>query len=107
MFLAVAISAIVLIFICLKNNRGKTLSKLNKVSLIYPVIGGTSSAILNLFILLLLSTELSESVIFPGIAVGGLILTTLFSVVCYKEKLSPTRWLGLLIGAAALVLLNM
>ena len=79
---------------------------INKKTVICPVVGGISSAALNLLILLLIASPLSESVIFPGIAVGGLLLTTIFSVIAYKEKMSAMQWLGLVIGVVALVLLN-
>ena len=83
------------------------LRELARNTIFFPIIGGISSAVLNLLILLLISTSLSESVIFPGIAVGGLILTTLFSVTAYKEKLYLHQWFGLSIGAVALVFLNL
>ncbi len=79
---------------------------INKKTVICPVVGGISSAALNLLILLLIASPLSESVIFPGIAVGGLLLTTIFSVIAYKEKMSAMQWSGLVIGVVALVLLN-
>ncbi|MBQ8868129.1 MAG: EamA family transporter [Oscillospiraceae bacterium] len=79
---------------------------LSKSSLVLPVVSGISSALLNNFIILMLSTALSESVIFPVIAVGGMILTTLFSVLVYKERLGKLEWAGLAVGAVALVFLN-
>ena len=80
--------------------------KVSKYTLVYPVIGGISSALLNLFVLRLISSEISESIIFPGIAVGGLAVTMLFSLVFYHEKLSTRQWIGLSIGVIALVFLN-
>jgi drug/metabolite transporter (DMT)-like permease len=55
----------------------------------------------------MLSTTLLESVIFPGIAVGGFMLTTAFSVIVYRERLRKEQWVGLAIGAVALVFLNL
>jgi uncharacterized membrane protein len=81
--------------------------EIKKASFIFPILGGISSAVLNLFILLLISSPLSESIIFPGIAVGGLIITMLFSVLAYGEKLPVHRWIGLGVGAVALVFLNL
>ena len=74
---------------------------------LYPIFGGMSSAVLNLFIMLLISTPMSESIIFPGIAVGGLIITIFFSAIVFKEKLLSNQWIGLGIGSVALVLLNL
>ncbi|MBR2387205.1 MAG: EamA family transporter [Clostridia bacterium] len=106
MVLGVAISFIVCLGFLFFGQRCK-LRDVKKASLVYPIVGGVSSALLNLLILLLISTSLSESIIFPGIAVGGLILTILFSTVFYREKISPYRWTGLFIGAIALVFLNL
>ncbi len=86
-------------------NRCK-LREISKKAILYAIIGGISSALLNLLILLMISSPLSESIIFPGIAVGGLILTTMFSVIGYHEKLHPCRWFGLVVGAIALIFLN-
>lgn len=78
----------------------------SKRTMIFPIIGGVSSALLNLFILRLLSSKLSESIIFPGIAVGSLALTMLFSLIAYKERLSARTWCGLIVGIVALIFLN-
>ena len=76
--LIVALGVVIALFI---------LNRQKPVPVIYPVVGGISSAALNLLILLLITSPLSESVIFPGIAVGGWVLTTIFSVIAYKEKM--------------------
>ncbi len=72
-----------------------------------PAAAGVSSAVLNLFIILMAHTTLSPSVIYPGIAVGGLTITTLASVVFFKERLKPSQWIGLGVGVIALVFLNL
>lgn len=73
----------------------------------YPVIAGSSSAICNVFIILMASTSLSTSLIYPALAIGGLTLTTMVSVLVCKERLKLSQWIGLVIGAVALVLLNL
>lgn len=105
MFFATAFSALACIVIYLKG-RLPEVSRISKPTLLCPIVGGVSSTLLNAFIILMLSSTLSTSIIFPGIAVGGMILTILFSVAVYKERLSAIRWLGLAVGALALVLLN-
>ena len=77
-----------------------------KTSWYFPTLVGISSAVLNLFIILMVSTTLSPSVIYPGIAVGGFTITTLFSVLVFKERLKFSQWIGLTIGVVALVFLN-
>lgn len=73
----------------------------------FPVGAGVASALLNLFVLRMASTTLSPSIIYPGIAVGGVTLTSLASVVLFKERLLWRQWVGLAIGVIALVFLNL
>ena len=61
----------------------------------------------NTFILLMIKAQLSSSIIYPTVAVGGLILTILISLISFKERLRPLQWCGIVIGSVALVLLNL
>ena len=70
-----------------------------------PMCAGFGSTALNLFILLMLPL-LSSSIIYPFMAVGAIIITTLFSALICKERLRPLQWVGLLVGCVALVFLN-
>ena len=72
----------------------------------FPIIAGISSAVLNLLIMILYTTTISTSVIFPVIAVGGLSLTVLVSIFIFKERLKPIQWIGLVVGVVAVALLN-
>ena len=107
MFFGVGFSAITCLVLYLKGERCGVKDVRKKASLVYPMIAGISSAMLNLLILLMLSAALSESIIFPGIAVGGLTLTTVFSLAAYRERLTRSQWLGLGIGVIGLVFLNL
>ena len=106
MVMGVAISFLVCLGFLFFGERCR-LGEIKKASFVFPIVGGVSSALLNLLILVLISTALSESIIFPGIAVGGLILTILFSILIYKEKINLYRWIGLFVGAISLVFLNL
>jgi drug/metabolite transporter (DMT)-like permease len=77
-----------------------------KTSFYLPTFAGIGSAALNIFVIKLIATTLSPSVFYPAIAAGGLILTTLASVVLYKERLKAVQWIGILTGAVAIILLN-
>lgn len=56
---------------------------------------------------LFLSGAMDSAVFFPLVNGGGLILTTLFSVVIFKERLSVKQWIGLAVGfVAAMCLAN-
>jgi len=54
---------------------------------------------------LYLSGVMSSSVFFPTVNGGGLILTTLCSVIIFKERLSVKQWVGIAVGILSVVLL--
>jgi len=76
-------------------------------SWICPALTGCSSAMSNAFVLLMIKYQMSPVIIYPGVAVGGLMITTLISLFFFREKLRPMQWCGLAVGSAALVLLNL
>ena len=55
---------------------------------------------------ILLNMDMSTSIIYPTLAVGGLIVTLVFSVFAFKERLRPAQWCGIAVGCIALVMLN-
>ena len=83
------------------------LKKISRRSLIFPVITGVANAMVNLFVMLLAGTDLSPSIIYPAIAIGALSIVTLFSVIVFGERLSTRRWIGVAIGIAAIIILNL
>lgn len=76
-------------------------------SWIFPGLAGISSAVSNVFVLLLVNSTMSPAVIYSGVAVGGLILTILVSWFLFRERLRPLQWCGIAVGCVALVLLNL
>ena len=105
MFFAMGFSAVICLCIHLFK-RGCRISEIKKVTLFFPAIGGMSSALFNLSILILHSTAIPENVVFPTAAVGGMLVTLLFSVIFRHEKLKLHQWTGLAVGAVSLVFLN-
>lgn len=106
MVFATFLAAVFCFLMCVKDDK-RNWKPIVKKYWFYPVIAGVSSAICNCFLIIMASTALSPSIIYPALAIGGLTLTTLVSVVTCKEKLTPSQWLGLLVGAVALVFLNL
>lgn len=104
MLCACGFSAAVCFVMCLK--KGKV-SGIKPKAVIFPVTAGVSSALLNLFIIQLSSTNLSPALIYPTIAVGGVMLTAVFSVAVFREKLKTHQWIGLCIGMVAIAFLNL
>ena len=77
-----------------------------KNSWYFPLGAGVSSALGNLFIVLLASTPLSPNLIYPAVAVGCLAIASAVSAFIFKEKLAWWQWLGILVGALAVTLLS-
>ena len=83
----------------------KAVKVMQKHSWCFPVLAGVFNFALNVFIIILATSELSASLIYPTIGVGGLVVVILFSLFVFKEKLEWFRWLGILLGIVAIVLL--
>ena len=106
MLFGVLFSAIVCLLLGLRGPRGGWGTALRR-GWYGPFLAGISSATANVCILQLIQWQMSSSIIYPGVAVGGLMITTLVSLIFFRERLSVSAWLGLAVGAVALVLLNL
>lgn len=106
MVFAVLISTLICLFLYLRCDR-KNCQPVPKRNLTFPVATGVINSMLNLFVIILATSELSPSLIYPVLAVGGLAVTMLFSIFAFKEKLKWWQWIGIVIGAVAIALLNM
>lgn len=106
MVFAVLISTLICLFLYLRCDR-KNCQPVPKCNLAFPIATGVINSMLNLFVIILATSELSPSLIYPVLAVGGLAVTMLFSIFAFKEKLKWWQWIGIVIGAVAIALLNM
>ena len=66
---------------------------------------GLSNGVTN-YLVLVIVASVSASLFFPVLSAGQLIFTFLISVFFYRERFSPKQLVGLVLGIAALVLLN-
>lgn len=107
MMLAASVLSAALCALLARKNPPPRWREIVRDSWFYPALAGMSSALMNLFVILLASTTLSPSVIYPGQATGGFILTTLISVIFMGEKIRFREGIGLAIGATALVFLSL
>ncbi len=105
MLIGVAFSTVTCLVVWLRDDKSQSL-KVLKTSFYMPVIAGVANGGLNLFVILMATTYLSPSLIYPVIGVGGLMIVTLFSKFAFKEKLRWWQWLGVLIGAIAVAVLS-
>ena len=69
----------------------------------FPVLAG----VLNLLVILMATSTLSPSLIYPVLAIGSLTVVTVFSLVIFKEKMRWWQWLGVLLGMAATGILSL
>lgn len=102
MVLSVAVSGLFLI----KAKKVENKAKLLKRGWFCPVLAGLGNMLSNFFVILLASSPLSPSLIYPFLSVGGLAITTLVSVILFKEKLSVWQWIGMGVGAIATACLS-
>ena len=105
MAFATLISLVSSLVIYLMGDRHATKVILKK-SWYLPVITGALNVGLNLFVMMLVQSPLSPSLIYPVIGVGGLSVVMIFSQLVFKEKLKYWQWIGIAVGAAATVLLS-
>lgn len=71
------------------------------------ILNGLANALVNLFVMLLVSRGMPASIMFPVISGGGIILASLVSVFFYRETLSKTQTVGLALGTVSVILMNL
>lgn len=102
MVISLAVNGILLITTPKTTGTGKLLKR----GWFCPVLAGFGNMLSNFFVILLASGTLSPSLVYPVLSVGGLAITTLVSVILFKEKLSVWQWIGFGVGAVATACLS-
>ena len=64
------------------------------------------NGVTNLIVLAVPTVMLPASVFFPVLSAGQIIVTSILSVLVYKERLIPRQVVAIILGVAAIVLLN-
>ena len=105
MVFATGISALIYLVVYLRSDKIDTLIMLKK-SWWTPVCAGVCNLILNVLVMLMALTSLSPSLIYPVIGVGSLAIVTVFSLFVFKEKMHWWQWIGIVIGMFAVLLLS-
>jgi len=106
MMTATGVSFVVFLVMYLTGERGDSRAII-RTSWYFPMLAGLSNALLNLFVILMASTTLSPSLIYPVIAVGSLSVITLTSLLIFKEKMKWWQWCGVALGAVATGILSL
>ena len=104
MFYATLVSSVffLIVFIVKKKENIKDIVR-NKWY--FPLLAGIGNALLNTFVIILASTSLSPSLIYPTIGVGGLIFVLIISIFVFKEIIKLVKWIGIVIGIISTILL--
>lgn len=105
MVLAMAISAVICLADYLKSDKINSVQILKKTWYI-PTFAGIFNGVLNLCVILLASSALSVSLIYPVISIGSLMLTTIFSAIVFREKMYWWQWVGVFIGMISVGILS-
>lgn len=104
MIISLAIVAVVLFFLTLFKER-QSLKSYIKPGWYLSLACGTSNGVVNLFVMIL-SGLMPVSIMFPLISAGGIAATYAISKFLYKENLTKQQFIGLIIGIASIICLN-
>ena len=104
MVVATGIMLVVSVIRYLKSDKSD--SKVMLRSWYYPVSVGVVTAIANLCVILLATSPLSPSLIYPVLSVGVLMVNSFFSAFVFKEKMRWWQWVGVAVGTAAVAILS-
>lgn len=100
--LAVVTFVLLIVGACQKGSKSEML----KPCLKYGALKGLGNGFMN-YLVMVVSALLPGAVLFPSISAGGIVLTYLFSVFVYKEKLSRMQNIGYMLGVVSVILLNL
>ncbi len=77
-----------------------------KAGFLWMIVWGVLNGATNLFVMML-STRVQASLMYPLISGGGIILSWILSRFLYKEKLTPLQNFAVVLGVIAVVFLNL
>lgn len=98
--------SVVLSFLLFMKEDKSDMKIIIKQSAGFPFLAGICNAILNLGVVYL-ALRLSSGIVYPVIAVGGLGICIIDSLVIFHEKITLTQYIGIAIGVVAVVLLTL
>lgn len=105
-FMMIALLASVVVLVCVGLAKERhDLKGVMKLGALPAVLTGAANGATNLLTLVVTAT-IASSIFFPVISGGGMVLAYVISVVLFKEKFTTMQKIGILLGAASLVFLN-
>lgn len=104
MILALLISFVVMLIFALVFEKESIGKKITTGARWY-ITGGFANGLVNLFVMML--AVWPASVVFPIISAGGILVTSFLGIFVYKEKISPSQIVGIILGTVSIILLNL
>ena len=105
MVVAMALATIALFILAVTNEKKSMVPNLKKGLPMYTLCGLANGAVN--FMVLVLALRMPASVMFPVVAAGGVVTTSLVSRFVYKEMMSTQQKIGLVLGVLAIIALNL
>lgn len=107
MILALAMVAVIIFVVMLFTERKDVASSIKNGGVL-AILCGAFNGIVNLLIIVIQQIgDIPKSVLFPCVSGGGMILTFIFAVVLFKEKMTKAQTAGFFVGVASVVFLNL
>lgn len=106
MFVALMIVVVALLVVVLLRER-KDAGECLRLGAVPAVLTGLCNGLTNLLVMVIANVMIPAFIFFPIVSAGGLVISYVLSVTCFKERFSTTQKVGILLGLVALVLLNL
>lgn len=108
MFFAMIFATLSCVVLLLKNKTEAPRTVIKRGG-IFPVAVGILNAANNLIVILLADPKfgVSASFLFPVLSVAALAMTSILSLILFGDKLKPRQWVGVGIGAVAVLMLSL
>ena len=105
MVIATLISFIACLIVYLQSDRSDT-KKILRTSWYLPIFVGIFNFATNLLIITI-ATLISANIVYPVLMIGSLVITSIFSIFVFKEKMRWWQWIGVAVGVVAIVFLSL
>jgi len=106
-FMISALLLVSIFFFVLSLGKEKTaITYCMKRASVFAILMGLMNAVVNLFLMILVTRKMPTSITYPVMSGGVIVLTAIASELFYKEKLSAMQRIGLVCGVVSIVFMN-
>lgn len=104
-FMIIALAAVTIVLFTIGLSKKGDKREMLKPCLKFGAVKGLINGIMN-YLVMVVSASIPNSVLFPSISAGGIVLTFICALTIYKEKLSKTQTVGYILGIVSVIFLN-